>query len=297
VPRGRSSYVRRADIRPPGLAASLAAVSLLAACNGAERPVDSEEPSPDQASLAEVVAAAERTVEAGASAMTAEVGNRAVGYRLTGRVDFAAGYRACARIDEVHGSRGHRFLAGGLLWLAGAEGTITYGDRRGSWDHVIKGVLPGDRPPRCARGGGWFDDHPPTLELFRPRGVAGGLTGAESYLHLAMMAITRLREGALRVVPADRSQAVQVEIDFGRYDEEPPSRDEDAWEVRPLLRRARTLPVTVTVDQAERLTGIDLAAPSTVRRGPAAPPVRVSLALTRLGEPRSVPEVVVTAIE
>jgi hypothetical protein len=276
--------------------APIAALSLLGACDGAAGEFGDEPSSRREASLARVIAAAERTVEAGASALSAEVGNRVVGYVLRGRIDLRAGYRACARVEQIRGARGQGFLANRVLWLAGGAGAISYGKRRGSWDHVLKGLPPGAPAPQCPKGGGWLNDHPPTLGLSRPSDTEAATTGAESYLHLAMMAITRLREGALRVRPLNRSRAIEVEIDFGRYDERPPDRDEDAWEVRPLLRSAGTLPVTVRFDHADRLIGIDLEAPGDVGRGSAGP-VRVSLALSRLGRERPVSEVVVSAHE
>lgn len=284
-----------------GFAALLAVLPVfLTACGGGVDAGGREDGS-ESASLGEVALAAERTVDAGASEITVEVDNGVAGYKLRGRVDFSLGYRACVWVDEARGARSVSFPAGTLLWLAGDEGTITYGNRRGSWDHVLKGPSSED-PPRCTEGGGWLDDHPPTLALYRSRDPfhlpPGGSTGAESYVHLALMAITRFDEGALRLVPgSDSGDSVEVEIDFSRYDQEPPSRDEDAWEVRPLLQAAKTIPVRVGLDEDGRLTGVEFEAPSTVHGNSSGGPVGVSVALSAIGEARRVPKALVTAME
>jgi hypothetical protein len=195
--------------------------------------------------------AAARTVAEGPAAIVATVRAGGVRYRLRGTWDPTNGYRLCARI--LAGP--DRYLDRRVLWLEGrdyAYGTLTATGRR------------------CRRErGNWFDDHPPTLELFGPHTSPG----AEDHLHAALLALGGLTGRT---------------VDFRSFDREPPRRDEDGWTLRPLLRRLGTRPVQVEVGPRGLIERLRLAGP---RR------VEVELALSRHGERRRVPHAIAYAIE
>jgi hypothetical protein len=195
--------------------------------------------------------AAARTVAAGPAAIVATVRAGDVRYRLRGTWDPTKGYRLCARVQEAPGG----YLDRRVLWLEGrnhAYGTLTATGRR------------------CRREkGDWFDDHPPTLELFGPH----SRPGAEDHLHAALLALGGLRSRT---------------VDFRSFDREPPRRDEDGWTLRPLLRRLGTRPVQVELGPRGLIERLRLAGP---RR------VEVELSLSRHGQERRVPHAIAYAIE
>jgi hypothetical protein len=191
------------------------------------------------------------------------------------------------------------FLKDHMLWLAG---------NRGTYDTVTmpiplrKGAaLP---PPRCKRNG-WFDDHPPTLALKESRGLntpargEGGLRliGVENYLPMALLALADLRQGAVRAAPLD-DRSYRVAVDFARLDTKPDERDEDAWQMRPLLRRTAELPVTVTINSHGYVSDPSFTAESPRRGGEdSGSSLSVQLRLSDIGNERAVPVARVFAIE
>jgi hypothetical protein len=185
------------------------------------------------------------------AAITASVRAGDVRYRLSGTWDPTTGYRVCARIEEAP----RRYFERRVLWLEGRNGmygTLTAHGRR------------------CRRErGDWFDDHPPTLELFGPF----SRPGAEDYLHAALLALGGLTGPT---------------VDFRSFDREPPRRDEDGWTLRPLLRRLGTRNVQVNLGPRGLVERLRLVGP---RR------VEVALSLSDYGERRRVPHVIAYAIE
>jgi hypothetical protein len=206
--------------------------------------------------------AVERTLARGPARIGIVVRSGRVRYRLAGRLDAAHGYRVCAEIlEEPSGGLGRR-----VLWLEGHRGT--YGTL----------TAPGSR---CDPGALWFDDHPPTLELFDIEAIpSGGRAGAEDYLHAALLALVRSR---------------QVLVRFERFDREPRIRDEDSWTLRPLVRALGTREVGIRVSPAGFVTRLRLVAPPHGSRMPRR--VTVALTLSAFGEEPAVPQVQARAIE
>jgi hypothetical protein len=227
-----------------------------------------------------LTAAAERTLAAGPSRIVATVRSRGVRYWLAGRVDVARGYRLCAAISQAPTG----YLAGRVLWLEGRDGgygTLTAHGRR------------------CDRHAGWLDDHPSTMDLFDLRRIpAGGRTGAEDYLHSALLAMTHLtgsavlRENGSR---CGRSRCHRVLLAFRSFDREPPQRDEDSWTLRPLVRSLGRHRVEVRVGPAGFVDRLRLAVARAPGRTPR--PVTVALALSHFGQEARVPRVWARAIE
>lgn len=260
-------------------------------CGGGNAAPDSDK------ALQEVVAAANRTTRAGPSHIIASTHHPGGSYSADGRVDFAHGYRMCAQIERTPGGQ-LDFLEGHMLWLAGSGGTYDTVTRP---IPVEKGVvLP---PPRCRRNG-WFDDHPPTLALREARGLKtpargeGGLRllGAENYLHMALLALADLERGAVRAAPLG-DRGYRVAVDFARLDTKPDERDEDAWQMRPLLRRTGELPVTVTINSEGYVSELGLKAESPIRSGEDSGRLAVHLRLSAIGNEQAVPVARVFAIE
>jgi hypothetical protein len=224
--------------------------------------------------------AAERTLAAGPSRVVATVRSGDVRYRLRGRVDVSRGYRLCAGIGRAP----TRWLARRVLWLegrGGSYGTLTAHGRR------------------CERDAGWLDDHPPTLDLFDVRRLpAGGRTGAEDYLHSALLAMTALTGPAVSGGSGSqcgRSRCHRVLVAFRSFDREPPRRDEDSWTLRPLVRSLGSHRVEVRVGPAGFVDRLRLAVPRAPGRTPR--PVTVALALSRFGQEARLPRVWARAIE
>ena len=136
---------------------------------------------------------------------------------------------------------------------------------------------------------------PPTLQLYQgdhlpwPR---GGRTGAEDFLHAALVAFTRLGETSISAAsrnPCGRSQCFRVQVAFDTIDREPTQRDEDGWTLRPLLRSLALHRVTLRVDSDGFLDRLSFTAPGRISRGPRT--VHVGLELSAFGEERQVPVV------
>jgi hypothetical protein len=247
------------------------AVLPLAACSEEEgRPAPV--PGPERTALIAV----KQTLAAGPMRVAATLRSGRVRYRLAGRLDPAGGYRLCAAMVEAP----TEYLRGRSLWLDGRARAGTYGTL----------TAPGRR---CARRLTWFDDHPPTLQLYRgdhlpwPR---GGRTGAEDFLHAALVAFTRLGDTSVSAVtrrPCGRSECFYVQAAFDSLDREPTRRDEDGWTLRPLLRSLARRPVALRVDSEGFLDRLSLTAPGPLSRGPKT--VHVDLGLSAFGDERRVP--------
>jgi hypothetical protein len=224
--------------------------------------------------------AARRTFAAGPSRIEVTVQSADVRYRLAGRLDASRGYRLCSAI----GGAPTGYLAGRVLWLEGRRATYGTLTAHGS---------------RCARGAPWLDDHPPTMELFDVRAIpAGGRAGAEDYLHATLLALTSLQRGSAtqeRGLPCGRSRCYAMPVDFGKFDREPPERDEDAWTLRPLVRALASHRIDVRVGRAGFVDRLRLAVPAHGERMPG--PVTVALRLFDFGQAAGVPRVQAKAVE
>jgi len=260
------------------MAIRIAAVVLVGLAALAFFALDGEDGAPAAPTPRAVVAeAAGQTLAAGPMRVDAIVRAPRVRYRVAGRLDPAGGYRLCGPITRAP----DRSWLGVRLWLEG---------RRGAYDTLTA------HDGRCAAAAGWFDDHPPTLpfsrrDLFRP-------PGAEDYLHAALVALGGLDGPALSTAArreCGRARCFALQVDFGRLDREPPSRDEDGWTLRPLLRGLGLHPVAVRVNGDGFLDRLTLAARPRLRGAPR--PVRVELRLSRFGAEPGVPRVVATSIE
>jgi hypothetical protein len=120
--------------------------------------------------------------------------------------------------------------------------------------------------------------------------AASGRSGAEDFLHAALVALTGLGDAtvtAARARACDRWQCYRVALDFEALDREPSRRDEDGWTLRPLLRSLARHAVTLRVDADGFLDRLSLTAPGPLRHGPKT--VRVDLYLSGFGEVRPVP--------
>lgn len=284
-----SDDMARSWARPRTLAA-VAAVAVAAAlaggCGDDEAPADP---------LKTVIAAAERTAGAGASSVEVAVGTADAEYSLAGTLDLAEQYRLLAEVEAGPVD----YLQGQEVWIARVDGDF--------------GTLTRSRPdaggagPPDPLGGAWFDDHPPTLPLdpeaellpVRP----GGLTGAEDYLHLALLALRETPAAAASAEALDEPDTYRVLVGLDRDGVEPPDRDEDFWTLEPLAKAAGELTVEVEVEDGY-LHALSLEAPA-LTSGPGArggadrsqPSVAVSLVLSDYGEADPVPLARATAIE
>ena len=261
------------------MAIRLAAVVLAGLATIAFVALDGEDGAPAAPAPRAVVAeAATRTLEAGPMRVDAIVRAPRFRYRVGGRLDPSRGYRLCGPITRAP----DRSWLGVRLWLEG---------RRGAYGTLTA------RGEGCTRPATWFDDHPPTLPFSRrPLGYRPP-PGAEDYLHAALVALAGLDGPALSAAaPSEcgRARCYDLQVDFARLDREPPSRNEDGWTLRPLLRGLGRHPVAVRVDDRflDRLT---LVARPRLRGAPR--PVRVELRLSRFGAERGVPRVVATSME
>lgn len=262
------------SVRPVRLFSVIAAVAagwLLGGC-GQER-----EPGqrPDARSTA--VPAAQRTLDAGPSAVIARVRSGAVRYRMVGRLDPGGGYRLCAVVVAAPGG----LLVDRSLWLeghAGSSGTLTGPGRR------------------CAPEEAWTDDHPPTLQLYRGRHLPPpGSTGAEDFLHATLLALTRLDFATVSSTRrCGTSDCLRAVVDFAALAGELAYGDEDGWTLRPLLQSLARHPVTLRVAADGYLDRIALVAPDPAQDGDH---VTVSLDLSNYGRARPVPRVRAFAIE
>ncbi len=197
--------------------------------------------------------------------VVARIDSGRASYRLVGRMTMSEGYRMCA---AIRAAPARSYSAGRVLWLAGRDGSyhsLTAGGRH------------------CRRRAVWFDSHPPTLDLFSFRIDAGARSGAEDYLHAALLALGEVTHPGRQTV------------DFGRFDREPRRRNEDSWTVRPLVSALGDQVVEVRVGPGGRLERLELEAPARGRRMPR--PVTVSLELSRLGRTPPIPYMRASAIE
>jgi hypothetical protein len=273
------------------VAGALAVVLLVA-----NREDQSRSPRP---ALEIVVRASARTIATPPSRVAISIGGGTVEYQLRGRLDLRRGYRFCGRAGVVS----ERVVFGGpALWVAGNRGALAGNDN--TYDHVARfsGVT---RPPRltwtralrCKRSP-WIDDHPPTLPLTGKNRSTVANAGAESYVHLALLALTRTGTGASSATRLGDRGRYRIAFDYRRFDRRPPVRDEDTREVRPLLRSAGELPIDVSIDSAGYFRRLRFAAPRPIRPGSVAnAPVTVDLKLSAIGDERPVPLATVNWIE
>jgi hypothetical protein len=164
-------------------------------------------------------------------------------YEMSGELDPGGGYRVCADIERAPGG----YLRGHTLWLKGSEGVFD----------TLTAPLPTRHPAPAMRAGcpraGWFDDHPPTLPLYREKGIGVspvGEPGGEDLLHAALLALTQMRDAAVKASEqrCGGKTCFEVLLDFGRFDRSAPGRDEDLWTLRPLLRHLGRRQVEVRVN-------------------------------------------------
>jgi hypothetical protein len=235
--------------------------------------------------LQEVVEAADRTVEAGPSQVTAVVKTGRLSYRLEGRFDpDPGGFRACLRII---GARGTDLAPGLVIWME---------DAGGAFRHLLRSgypvLLAAPEAETDCRYGSWIDDHPPSLELYRylpdhPLTPAGGLTGAEHFLYLAFLALTRMDAGA--EAASAESGATAIDFDFARADRKPATKTEVSAEVRPLLHQLGETRLRVAIADG-LLRGLAYSAPNPIEAGPdSGGRVAVRLELSAIGEAGRVP--------
>jgi hypothetical protein len=264
----------------------LLAVALLSAVGSVAIACGDRERAPTADPLSDALDAANRTVAAGPSRVSAAVQGDAGEYALIGAVDPSDGYRLCAEIQRTPDPP-DSYLRGRTLWLE--ERNNTYG------------TLTAAKAP-CPEQG-WFDDHPPTLplsdvgELLDP---AGGETGAEDFLHVGLLALIQMESSAIEASledETDESTSYEVVIDFRRFDEDPPVHDEDIWTLRPLLRSLGRYPIEVQINSGGFIDRVWFAAPGLHTGEPTLSAVSVDLRLADFGEAPRVPRVVATAIE
>jgi hypothetical protein len=264
-----------------------AVVIALPCCGGDDESDDSTD------ALGAVIDASEKTIATGPAQVQGSVLGSAGEYEISGRFDPGGGYRLCAEIERAPGG----YLRGRTVWLEERKGT--YG--------TLTAPLPtrASSPPTnptCPRGG-WFDDHPPTLPLYLPKGIdvpAGGQSGAEDFVHATLLAVTQMKSAAIKASTADgcgEGACYEVHIDFGHFDRKPPERDEDLWTLRPLLRSFGEYPVEVRVNSQGLVDRVQLAAPSPLEKDPTPSAVAVDIRLSDFGDAPAVPRAQATAIE
>jgi hypothetical protein len=232
-----------------------------------------------------VIAASKRTTAAEPSRVATSIRGQAFEYELRGRLDLRRGYRFCGRAAIISDNLSDR---GTALWVAGHRGSLA--GRSHTYDHVARFSdvtrtprLTWNRALHCKRGN-WIDDHPPILPLPARNASAASNIGAESYLHLALLALTRAGKGTASATRLGRAAhdhgRYRIVFDYRRFDIKPPVRDEDTWEVRPLLRAARQLPIDVWIDSAGYLHRLRFALPPPIGRDSMAKaPVTVDMKL------------------
>jgi len=282
---GDESPPRAAGGRPRALR-QLLAVALFSVVGSLVIACGDGEPAPRSDPLADVVDSAHKTAAAGPSRVSAEVHGSEGQYALIGAFDPSDGYRLCAEIQRTPHPP-NSYFRGRTLWLEERNGTY--------------GTLTAAGAP-CPREG-WLDDHPPTLplsEVGEPSDPAGGETGAEDFLHVALLALTQMKSSAIEASlegEPDESTSYEVVIDFRHFDQDPPARDEDTWTLRPLLRSLGRYPVDVRVQSGGFIDRMRFAAPG-LHTGELTPSaVGVDLRLSDFGEAPRVPRVDARAIE
>ena len=246
-----------------------------------------------------VVGASARTAAAPPSRVAISIGGGTIDYELRGRLDLRRGYRFCGRAGVVF----ERVVPRGTaLWVAGNRGTLA--GKGNFYDHFAR-FSSVTRSPRltwthalrCKRRP-WTDDHPPTLPLTGKNGSTASNAGAESYVHLALLALTRTETGAVSATRLGDHGRYRIVFDYMRFDGRPPVRDEDTWEVRRLLRSASELPIDMSIDSAGYFRRLRFAAPRPIGPGSVADaPVTIDLRLSAIGEERPVPLAMVSSIE
>jgi hypothetical protein len=113
---------------------------------------------------------------------------------------------------------------------------------------------------------------------------------------MALLALADLELGAVKGASLD-DRSYRVAVDFARLDTKPDERDEDAWEMRPLLRHAGELPVTVTINADGYVSDLRFKAESPMHSGEDSDRLAVHLRLSDIGNERAVPVARVFAIE
>ena len=280
----------RSPSTPAWLVAALTLSLTLAACGGGD---GARAPTPGEV-RAEVLAAVDRTVEAHSARLAVTLRSSAGEYRMQGRVDLRRGaYRTCLRVTRTPPAS-LAYLRGKTVWLSG---------RNGLYDVYVKGLI--GKEAGCGPAS-WLDDHSPTIDLYntKPGSLpsAGAEIGGEDFLHMALLALTRTREGILSAsssaVQPDAQGAYRVSFDFNRFNRKPPQRDEDNWFLRPLLDLTGSIPITIGVDPRGYVRHLAFVAPSPVKRGRLqGTKVRIDLRLSSLGRSLPVPIVYASAIE
>ena len=266
-----------------------ACVALVAGCGRGD--ADSSQPD---AGVAVSAALADGPVTAAIST-TSAVGD----YTIDGDLDADGdSYRLCGEVTEkpdqpYEGDSVTVFMGDG----AGEYRTLMKFEPEGRGDSGF--TIPGaDRPP-CS-GQGWLDDHPPSLALFQygpdggPSYPTGGEFGAESYMQLALLALTRFDAGAGPALSSSGDE-IKLPFDFLAADERPKGRNEDRWQMEPLLRRTGETELTLTTEEG-RLASLSFTAPGQLG-GKWSGPVDVSVVLGDPGSGESVDPAVVYAME
>lgn len=274
----------------------------IVALAGAFAAVMSEDTGEDmarpQTTLEVVVGAFERTTAARPSRLASSIGGWALEYALRGRLDLTRGYRFCGRA-AIDGE----IPRATALWVAADRGSLAGKNR--TYDHVAQfsdatrtRPLTWRRALRCKRSG-WVDDHPPTLPVTATNRSTAFDVGAESYVHLALLALTRTEEGTVSATMLRGAHGrYRIVFAYRRFDRRPPVEDDDAREIRRLLRAAGELPIDVSIDSAGYVRRLGLAAPRPT--GPdsvAKAPITVELKLSAIGHEQPVPLATVNAIE
>lgn len=215
-------------------------------------------------------------------------------YTLTGDLDVNEGvYRFCGPISEKPEES-----------FEDDSPTVFLGDGAGHYRTLMKfgrmdlGFGASEGEP-CDRSG-WLDDHPPSLPLFEygpdggPGYPTGGEYGAESYMQLALLALTEFEKGS-GPVEATGENEFTVPFNFQAADKPPKGRSEDRWQMEPLMRRTGQTDLRLTTEEAT-LTSLSFQGPSQVK-GRWAGPVDVSLVLGAPGSGAPVEPAEVSAME
>lgn len=268
-----------------------AALALLYGCSNDDAAGDS--PAELELDVAITSALAGGPVEAKLSTSSA-VGR----YAIEGDLDVRdATYRLCGQLNEKPEEP-----------FEGDHPDVFLGDGAGEYRTLLKfkptSSLPASASyPDDAEGcsaKGWLDDHPPSLPLFEygpdggPGFPGGGEYGAESYMQLALLALTEFKKGA-GAIEGSGENDYELPFNFLEADTPPEGRNEDRWQMEPLMRRAGTTDLQVVTENGS-LKSLSFQAPGELK-GKWAGPVDVSFELGAPGSGAPVPSAVVYAME